>query len=305
MRIALHGQQAFGKAVLEKLLQNGENVVAVFCAPDRDGGKPDVLKTFAEEQGLPVHQPKSWKTDEAAQLMLSFEPDVCMMAYVTLMVPQNVLDIPTHGTFQYHPSLLPQHRGPSSINWPIIMGKKRTGLSIFWPDEGLDEGPILIQKEVDIKPDDTLGSLYFNSLFPMGVDTMLEALELVKAGKAPRIEQDHSKATYESWCKKADAEIDWNKPASEVFNLIRGCDPQPGAWSQFNGQEVKIFDSRLSADGSGNPGEIIEKSEDHLSVACGDGSVQILRVRPDGQGKQSTSEWAEAGGVETGMKFGS
>ena len=154
MRIVLHGQQAFGKTVLEKLLNRKEDVVAVFCAPDKDGGKPDVLKTFAEENNLPVHQPKSWKTTEAAELLASFNPDVCTMAYVTLMVPQNVLDIPTHGTFQYHPSLLPEHRGPSSINWPIIMGKKETGLTIFWPDEGLDEGPVLLQKKIEIKPRD-------------------------------------------------------------------------------------------------------------------------------------------------------
>ena len=139
------------------------------------------------------------------------------MAYVTLLVPQPVLDAPKLGTIQYHPSLLPKHRGPSSINWPIIQGETETGITIFWPDEAFDEGPILLQKRVAIGPDDTLGSLYFNQLFPIGVDAMMEAIDLVRAGKAPRIEQDHAQATYESWCKKADARIDWSKPAAEVY----------------------------------------------------------------------------------------
>ena len=246
MRIVVHGQQAFGKAVLERLLERDEDVVGVFCAPDREGRPTDPLKELALERGLPVHQPTSWKTDEALELMRSFDPDLCVMAYVTLLVPQRVLDAPRLGTIQYHPSLLPRHRGPSSINWPIIQGETRTGLTIFWPDEALDEGPILLQKEVAIGPDDTLGSLYFNHLFPMGVDAMIEAVDLVRAGKAPRIPQDDSKATYESWCRKADARIDWSKPAAEVYNLIRGTDPQPGAWTLIDGNEVQIYDSAPS-----------------------------------------------------------
>ena len=174
MRIVVHGQEAFGKAVLEKLLERKENVVAVFCAPDKAGRAEDPLKLFAKEKGLPVHQPKSWKTPEALELMKSFNADLCMMAYVTLFVPQPVLDAPKLGTIQYHPSLLPLHRGPSSINWPIAMGTHETGLSIFWPDEGLDEGPILLQKKVDIGPDETLGDVYFKKLFPLGVDAMME-----------------------------------------------------------------------------------------------------------------------------------
>ena len=138
MRLVIHGQQAFGKAVLEKLVERGDDVVGVFCAPDKEGRPVDPLKEFALEKGLAVHQPTSWKTEDAHGLMKSFEADLCVMAYVTLFVSQEVIDEPTHGTIQYHPSLLPLHRGPSSINWPIIQGATKTGLSIFWPDAGLD-----------------------------------------------------------------------------------------------------------------------------------------------------------------------
>jgi methionyl-tRNA formyltransferase len=302
MRLVVHGQQAFGKAVLERLLERNEDVVGAFCAPDREGRPTDPLKELALEKGLPVHQPASWKTDEALRLMRSLDADLCVMAYVTLFVPQPVLDAPKLGTIQYHPSLLPRHRGPSSINWPIIQGETGTGLSIFWPNEGLDEGPILLQKEVEIGPDDTLGSLYFNRLFPMGVDAMVEAIDLVRAGEAPRIEQDDSRATYESWCRKADAKIDWSRSASEIYNLIRGTDPQPGAWTVIGGNELQIYDSAVSRR-SGRPGGVVSVAGDGFEVAAADGSIVVRRVRPKGGKKMSAGEFAKEVGLSEGTKL--
>ena len=303
MRIVVHGQQAFGKAVLERLIERDEKLVGVFCAPDREGRPTDPLKELAVARGLPVHQPASWKTPEALELMRSFDPDLCVMAYVTLLVPQPVLDAPKLGTIQYHPSLLPKHRGPSSINWPIIQGESKTGLTIFWPDEALDEGPILLQKEVEIGPHDTLGSLYFNHLFPMGVDAMIEAVDLVRAGKAPRIPQDHSQATYESWCKKTDARIDWSKPAGEVYNLIRGTDPQPGAWTLVDGREVQIYDSAPS-EGSGAPGTVLAVADDGFQVAAQGGSIVVKRVRPQGGKKMDAGAFAKEAGLQEGVRLG-
>jgi methionyl-tRNA formyltransferase len=303
MRIVVHGQQAFGKAVLEALLERNEDVVGVCCAPDREGRPTDPLKELALDKGLPVHQPTSWKTDEALELMRSFDLDLCVMAYVTLLVPERVLEAPRLGTIQYHPSLLPRHRGPSSINWPIIQGETRTGITIFWPDEALDEGPILLQKEVAIGPDDTLGSLYFNHLFPMGVDAMLEAVDLVREGKAPRIAQDESQATYESWCRKADAEIDWSKPAAEVYNLIRGTDPQPGAWTVIGGNEVQIYDA-ARGDRSGASGTVLAVTDHGFEIAAADGSVLVQRVRPKGGKKMDAAEFAREAGLKEGGRLG-
>ena len=303
MRLVVHGQQAFGKAVLERLLEGEDEVVGVFCAPDREGRPTDPLKELALERKLPVHQPASWKTDEALALMRGFDADLCVMAYVTLLVPQPVLDAPKLGTIQYHPSLLPRHRGPSSINWPIIQGETRTGLTIFWPNEGLDEGPILLQKEVEIGPDDTLGSLYFNHLFPMGVAAMVEAIDLVRAGKAPRVEQDHAQATYESWCRKADARIDWNRPAAEIHNLIRGTDPQPGAWTVIGGTEVQVYDSDRGRR-SGAPGSVVAVGEGSFEVATSDGSIVVRRVRPKGGKKSDAGEFAREVGLSEGARLG-
>ncbi len=303
MRIIVHGQQAFGRAVLEALLDRGEDVVGVYCAPDKEGRPEDPLKVFAQEKGFEVHQPSSWKKEEVWEQMRTLEPDLCVMAYVTLFVPQPALDVPKLGTIQYHPSLLPLHRGPSSINWPIIMGREETGLSIFWPDEGLDEGPILMQKRVDIGPDDTLGSIYFDNLFPMGVEAMCESVDLVREGKAPRVDQDHSQSTYESWCSKKDAEIDWSKPVQEVHNLIRGTDPAPGAWTK-NGDTVIQLYASTRVDSSGAPGEVLEVSDDGITISAADGAVRVGRVRPEKEKKIPAGEYAAAAGLKAGDRLG-
>ncbi len=304
MRIIVHGQQAFGKSVCEALLDRGDDVFAVYCAPEKEGQRTDPLKEFAESRGLPVYQPKSFRKPEVWEEFAALKPDLCVMAFVTLFIPEEVLNTPTYGTIQYHPSLLPLHRGPSSINWPIISGEKKTGLTIFWPDNGLDTGPVLLQKEVEITGDATLGSLYFDHLFSMGVEAMLEGVDLVKAGNAPRIVQDESKATYEGWCKAENVEIDWSKPVEEVYNLIRGSNPQPGAWSILNGKTLQIFDCRKTGASGGAPGEITAVSGGTVTIAAQGGQIEVERVRPEGGGKVSAGEFAAESGLKPGTKLG-
>ena len=305
MKIIFNGQQAFGKSVLEGIVENHEDeVVGVYCGPDKEGRPVDPLKEYAEEQGLPVFQPASFKKPEVWEQMRSLKPDLGVMAYVTLMVPEEALNIPTHGTIQYHPSLLPLHKGPSSINWPIIFGEKKTGLSIFWPDNGLDTGPILMQKEVDIDPDDTLGTIYFNHLFPMGVTSMLESIDLVREGKAPKVAQDFSAGTYEGWCRRDDAKIDWNKPAEVIHNLIRGTNPQPGAWTTIGGDTLQVFDCAVSSEASGEPGEIIDATDLGFTVAAASGGILVKRVRPAGEGKMAARDFVAKTGLSAGQRLG-
>ena len=304
MRLIVHGQQAYGKSVLEAILAKGaDEVVAVYCAPDKEGRPLDPLKEYALEQGLPILQPESYKKPEVWERMASHDADLCVMAYVLLFVPEEALNVPKYGSIQYHPSLLPWHKGPSSINWPIIMGRQKTGLSIFWPDNGLDTGPILLQKEVDIEPDDTLGSVYFNKLYPLGVEAMMESIELVRDGTAPREVQDPDAGSYEGWCRKEDVQVDWSKSSEEVYNLIRGANPQPGAWTTCNEAEVKIFDSR-KVDGNGVPGSVLAVSDEGVDVATADGAIRIMKVRTDA-GKVTAAEYAASAGLETGARLGS
>ena len=305
MRIIVNGQQAFGKSVLDALVEREDEVVGVYCEPDKEGRRPDPLKEAALERGLPVFQPPSFRKQEVCDQIASLEPDLCVMAYVTLFVPEEALNIPTHGTIQYHPSLLPLHRGPSSINWPIIWGETKTGLSIFWPDNGLDEGPILLQKEVVIGDDDTLGSLYFDQLFPMGVEAMLEGVDLVRDGNAPKIPQDHSMTTYEGWCKHDLVQIRWNMPLQQTWNLLRGADPQPGAWSVFDGQTVKLYDgAKIGEARSVRPGQVTGITDEGIRIGAPDGQLLVRKVRPEGGKKMSAAEWAGEAGVKEGARFG-
>jgi methionyl-tRNA formyltransferase len=304
MRIVINGQQAFGAEVLKALLERGEEIVAVYCAPDKEGRPPDPLAEAAREAGIEVRQPESFKTADAVEQMAALEADLMVMAFVTLFVPEPVLNAPTHGSIQYHPSILPRHRGPSAINWAIIQGEDTTGLSVFWPDEGLDTGPVLLTKEVEITDEDTLGSLYFDKLFPLGVEAMVEAVDLVREGKAPKIEQDEDRATYESWCRKADVEIDWAVPVGDVYNLIRGANPRPGAWTTIDGEQVEVLDCEPVDDDPGaEPGTVVGVDGDRLLVAAQGGSIAVRVVRADGD-KTDAGEYARGAGVEAGARLG-
>ncbi len=304
MRIVINGQQAFGAAVLAALLEGGEDVVAVYCAPDKPDRPPDPLAEAAREAGIPVRQPDSFETEDAAAELAALRPDLMVMAFVTLFVPEPVLNTPTHGSIQYHPSLLPRHRGPSAVNWAIIQGDPKSGVAIFWPDDGLDTGPVLMLREVDIAPDDTLGSLYFDKLFPLGVEAMVESVDLVRDGRAPKLVQDEARATYESWCRKADVEVDWSRPAADVYNLIRGADPRPGAWTTVGSEQVEVLDSeRVDGDPGAPPGQVVAVDGDGLVVAAGDGAVAIRVVRAGGD-KTAAGDYARAAGVEPGARLG-
>ena len=249
-----------------------------------------------------MHQPESWKTPEALALMESLEADVCMMAYVLLFVPEAVLNAPKYGTFQYHPSLCPLHRGPSSINWPIAKGKDRTGLSIFWPNSGLDEGPIMLQKTCAIGPDETLGDIYFKKLFPMGVDAMLEGLDLVKSGVIIKHDQRLTDGTYEGWFGKTEAAINWSLPAENVYNIIRASNPAPGAWTMIEGKILQIYDCARVV-GTGRAGVVVEINNEGIIVQAKGGRILIKRVKSEG-GKVLATDWAATAGVTVGTKLG-
>jgi methionyl-tRNA formyltransferase len=308
MRIVVHGQQAFGKAVLEALIERGEDIVAVYVAPEKPGQKPDPLKEAALAAGLPVHQPDSYRKKDVWDAFRGLKPDLQVMAFVTLYVPEEFLNIPTNGSIQYHPSLLPAYRGASAINWPIILGEKETGLSIFWPDNGLDTGDVLLQKKTPISNTDTLASVYFDRLFPMGVEAMLEAVDLVKERNAPRIKQDESKATYEGRCTAATAKIDWGKSWRQIDPLIRGCNPAPGAWTNLENKKIQIFEATpLPAQTpkgiAGKLGEIVKVNDKSFTVVCADGRFQITRVRPADGSKINAGDFVKAISLTTGTRL--
>jgi methionyl-tRNA formyltransferase len=306
VRIAIIGQQPFGKSVLESFLARGDDVAGVFCAPEPAGSRPDALRVAAEAFGIAVMQLPNLRGGAAEAALRDLEVDLAVMAYVLQFVPQSFLGIPRYGTIQYHPSLLPKHRGPSSINWPIIKGEAATGLTIFRPTDGLDEGPIILQKAVDIAPDDTVGTLYFNRLFPLGVDALLEASELVVSGRHSEQSQDETEATYEGWCREASAEINWNSHVDLIYNLIRGCDPSPGAWTVLKGEKLCLFDAkkrltRRYADIGGRPGELLSFDGGSALVAASGGVLEIGRLRVGSTPKTDAATALQSFGTTEGM----
>ena len=300
------GQAPFGAKVLHSLLERGEQVIAVYVPPEAVGGKLDPLHELAQEQNIPVVQPRRMRDSGVYETYVNLAPDLGVMAFVTDIVPVSILNCPRLGTIQYHPSLLPRHRGGSAINWTIIQGETKTGLTIFWPDGGIDTGPILLQKEVDISPNDTVGSLYFNQLFPLGVDALMEAVDLVRQENAPRSPQDESKAVHEGLCRDEQATINWSEAASGVYNLIRGTNPQPGATTSLRGGKLKVFDSELLVpSGAHMPGEIVESNERGITVSSQDGCILIKRLQPEGMPKTVASDYAASVGLKVGERLGS
>jgi methionyl-tRNA formyltransferase len=284
MKIAIIGQQDFGKAVLEAFLKRGDTVSAVFCAPEKEGARPDALRVAAQEAGLTVHQFKSLRAPEAVAAMRVADADIGIMAFVLQFAPQEFVVIPKRGTIQFHPSLLPKYRGPSSINWPITRGDAETGLTIFRPTDGLDEGAIILQKRTPVGENDTLGSVYFDRLFGMGVAAMLEAADLVAAARHKELVQDEQQASYEGWFREAEAKINWANHVDVIHNLIRGCDPAPGAWTTFNGARLQLFESkkevvRTFGAVKGKIGEVIEAGNGKMVITAQGGRIHVGRAK--------------------------
>jgi methionyl-tRNA formyltransferase len=302
IRVAIIGQQDFGKAVLEAFLARGDRVAGVFCAPEKPNARPDALRVAATQAGVPVFQPSSLQTAGARDTLKSLDVELGVMAYVLQFAPQSFVSIPRHGTIQYHPSMLPRYRGPSSINWPIIRGDTATGLTIFRPVDGLDEGPVVLRKRVAIGPDDTLGTVYFDRLFPMGVAALLEAADLIVSGTASAQVQDESAASYEGWCRTPEARINWHHHVDHVYNLIRGCNPAPGAWTLFKGKKLQLFDARKHparrfSDVCGKVGTVTAIEGQSLFVMSQGGQIEVSKVRYDEGTKISAAQFCADHGV--------
>src|ERR1700680_4529849 len=285
MRIVIVGQQAFGKAVLDAFVARGDTIAGVFAAPEKPGARPDPLVVAAEEKKLAVYRFPKYSDPEALDALKALDADIGIMAYVLLFAPPEFCAIPRHGMIQFHPSLLPLHRGPASIPWAIIRGRHETGLTIFRPTLGLDEGPVILQKRCAIGPNATAASLYFDKIFPLGVEALLQAADLVTAGRATEWTQDEKEATYEGWVREAESRINWASHVDFVYDLIRGCNPAPGAWTTFGEQKLYLFDAKkIMAPTFGSVrgkklGEVVSGGPEGVRIHAQGGFVEVSRVR--------------------------
>jgi len=305
LSIALFGQAPFGRDVLLKLLADGHRIVGVYAPPD--GRRPDPLAALAAERGLPLFRHKRFrKQGEALPALVeehrALAADLNVLAFVTAILPPEIVDAPPHGSLCFHPSLLPRFRGGNALAWQIIHGEKESGVTVFRPDAGVDTGPIVVQRGgVAIRDTDTAGSLYFDHLYPLGIEAIAEAVALVDAGDARYVPQDESRASHQGLVDDAAATIDWRRSADEIDRLIRGCDPQPGALTRLGDEPVRLFDGRRAAGAdAGSPGTIVAVEEGRLIIAAPGGLLSVGRVSRAGGPKRDVAE----AGLTPGERLG-
>ena len=297
LRIALFGQAAFGKDVLVRLLDAGHAIVAVYAPPDE--GRPDPLAAEAAARGLPLFRHRRFRRGGQAIPELVAEhralgAQLNVLAFVTTILPPEIVDGPPQGSLCFHPSLLPRFRGGSALAWQIILGERESGVTVFRPDAGVDTGPIVVQKGgVEIRETDNAATLYFERLYPLGVAAIAEAVAAVAAGTARGVPQDESRATAQGLANDAIARLDWSRDASELDRLIRGCDPQPGAYALCGGEKLRLFDGRrLPGASDAPPGSVLGLEAGRLVIAARGGRLAVGKLKL-GEGKKLAA--AEAG----------
>lgn len=297
-RIAIFGQGPFGKHVLERVMDAGHRVVVVYVPPDR-GGRADPLAAEAEARGLPLLRHARFRRDgralpERVAEYATFGAELNLMPFTTVILPPEIVDAPALGSLCFHPSLLPRFRGGSAIPWQVILGETETGVTVFRPDAGVDTGPIVVQRGgVPIRETDTAASLYFDKLYPLGLEAILEAVRLVDEGRATPRAQDERRATFQGLVDDTVARIDWSRDATTVARLIRGCDPQPGAHALHETVSIRLYDARLLPGVSDAPSGTVLAFEGGAAVlAAGGGRVSVGRAKR-GDGKKGAA--AECG----------
>jgi methionyl-tRNA formyltransferase len=306
LRIALFGQAAFGRDVLVRLAADGFDIAAVYTPPD--AGRPDPLAEAARERGLRLLQHKHFRRKESgggfspiARILDEYRglrADLNVLAFVTAILPPEIVDRPPRRSLCFHPSLLPRFRGGSALAWQIIEGERESGVTVFQPDAGVDTGPIVVQKGgVAIEASDTAATLYFDKLYPLGVEALAEAVAAVAAGTARYEPQDESRASFQGLVGDAEARLDWKQDAAALDRRIRGCDPQPGAWAQREGETVRLFGGGLLPGAATvPPGTVLGLEAGRLVVAARGGRLGIAKVRIGAGAKLAAAECGIAAG---------
>ena len=305
------GTPAFAVPSLKALIENGYNVVGVFCQPDRPKGRGHKLaacpiKELAVSAGIPVFQPERIKREDGVSALKSLEPDLCVTAAFGQLLSQEILDIPPLGTVNVHSSLLPKHRGSAPINWAIIKGDSVTGVTTMFTDIGMDTGDMLLRRETPIGDTENAGGLS-DRLAVMGAELLVETLRALEAGTLVRTPQNPEEATYEPKMDKALGMIDWTKSAKEIDWLVRGTTPWPGAYTALGEGNMKVFEVRVCGNKTNAaPGTVLAAdAKAGLVVACGDAQLELTQIQMPGAKRMAARDYLRGHGIETGICLGS
>ena len=302
------GTPDFAVSSLKALIESEHDVIAVVAQPDKPKGRGHKLtapptKILAEQYNIPVLQPEKIKTDEFLKELEKLNPDViCVTAYGKI-IPKSILELPEYGCINVHPSLLPQYRGAAPINWTIVRGEKVTAVTIMQMDEGMDSGDILLVREVEISDEDDAGTM-FDKLSHIGGEMLVETIGLLAEGKLDPVKQDESLVTYAPMLKKSDGEINWEKSATDIHNLVRGLNPWPGTFAKLGNKTLKIFKTKI-VEGQGKPGEVVLSSKNDLHIATADGALQILELQIEGGKRLDIKAFITGHQIEEGTILGS
>ncbi|MFQ5513593.1 MAG: methionyl-tRNA formyltransferase [Myxococcota bacterium] len=307
LRIALFGQADLGRETLDRLLTEGHEIVGVFAPPETR--RPDALAARAQELGLPLAQRRYFQTRAGQAIRAALESyrtldaELNVLASFTSFLPSEITDAARHRSLCFHPSLLPRFRGGNALQWQIILGEAETGVSIFVPDAGVDTGPIVLQKGgVKIEPGDTAGTLFFHKLAPLGIEAIVEAVRAIDRGRAKLRLQDESRATHQGLVSDSDAAVDLEAPPEQIDRLLRGCDPQPGAYLRQRGAKIRLFGTRLLPGGGGAPGRVVGIDDEGIVLALEGARLRITRVRAD-RGKETAVDFAKRSGLAVGERL--
>jgi methionyl-tRNA formyltransferase len=306
VRVVFFGTPDFAVPSLLALIGEGFDVVATVTQPDKPQGRSrstlvaPPVKIAAQADDLPVLQPDRPTSPEFYRTIKDLAPDIgVVVAYGHILKP-DLLAIPTRGMVNVHPSLLPELRGAAPVEWAILNGLEKTGVTIMQMTAGLDSGPILHQIPHRI-PNDVTGGELSEHLAEMGAQALVEALELLEANMLNPVPQKDADATYAPKLTREVARIDWNEPASTVVRKILALDPRPGAWAELDGQEIKLFRARIAA-GTGRPGDVLT-TDNGLRIAVAGGAVEVQEVQPAGKLRMSATDWVRGRGVAVGQRF--
>ena len=307
MKIVYLGSPDFAVLPLRKMVEAGYEIAAVYTQPDRARGKrgkellPTPVKAAALEMGLTVHTPARINEPEVLAQMAAYEPDLIVVVAFGQLLKKELLDIPALGCVNIHGSLLPEYRGAAPIQRAVMDGKKESGVTIMYLDEGMDSGDMILKQVIPFDPDETFGTLH-DKLQDAGAELLMQALPMIQQGTAPRQPQDHSKATFAAKISRDEEQVDWSWDADRFHARVRGLDPFPGAYVLHGDKRLKLFGCSL-AEGGGEPGEIMDVKDAGITVACGSGAVRIAQVQPEGKGRMPAVAFARGHQIKQGGKL--
>lgn len=300
------GTPEFSVPSLEKLINSKHEVVSVVCQPDRPKGRSKTLiapptKLVAEKSSIPVLQPSKIKTEDFFSEVKSINPDLIAVVAYGKILPKQILEFPKFGCVNVHASILPKYRGAAPINWAIVRGEKKTGVTTMLMDEGMDTGDILLIEKVEIENNETSIELT-KKLSLLGAELLLKTIHLVEENKITPIKQNDDEASCAPLMKKEDGKIDWTKSAQEIRNLIRGMQPWPTAHTTLNGKNLKIFKAEIS-EGRGNPGEVVFVDNTTLKVATGKNLLDINELQLEGSKKMEIEDLLRGKNIQIGTQL--